>query len=101
MGIAMLWHRARPIKPIREHAILILNRIWERLAVGRSKWNPIQIPAYGVWWLKGILQCESCLTPWTAGLTAIAFGLQWGEVASCSTAAYAVHTLLHPVKEPS
>lgn len=90
IGIGMLWQRADPVKPFRQWVVIRLNRLHDRLVVKR-------LPRYPVWWLKGVLACESCLAPWLAAASGPIFGLGWYSFAAIPIA-FAIYHLLTPAK---
>ena len=91
IGIAMLWQRGEPIKPVHNWVVIRLNRIHDKLAV--RKW-----PKYPVWWLRGVLSCESCLAPWMALGSGLAMDLGWYAFAALPTS-FAIYHLLIQIKE--
>lgn len=93
IGLAMLWQRADPVKPLRNLVIIRLSRLHDRLAVKK-------LPKYPIWWLKGVLGCESCLAPWLAGGIGPVFDLAWYSFAAVPIAFAIYHLLMKPVGPP-
>lgn len=81
VGLAMLWQRAEPLKPAREWIIIRLNRLHD------------QTRSYPIWWLKGALGCETCLSPWMAWMVAGIWLQSWEALAAGPIAYVLVHLM--------
>lgn len=85
IGLSMLWQRAEPLKPAHDWLIIRLNRLHDQLALRK-------LPKYPIWWLKGVLSCEDCLSPWMALAAGLALGLHWYSLVALPTA-FAIYHL--------
>jgi hypothetical protein len=90
IGLAMLWQRAEPLKPVKDWTIIRLSRLYDLLAVRKLPRGPI-------WLLKGALGCEACLSPWMGLFSGLALGLGWLSLAALPVAFALYHLLLKPM----
>lgn len=90
VGIVLLWHRAEPLRPIRIFLLRWLNRWWEGMVVGRRTfWR---IPAWPLWWLKGVVGCGECLAPYCGAGVAFVAGERWWSI-PMGLSVYAIYVL--------
>lgn len=79
VGVVLLWHRAAPIKPIHNWLVTRSNRLWEWMVVGR--WRIWRIPAWPLWWFKGVIGCAECKSPYVGLIVGLIAGERWWSVA--------------------
>ncbi len=109
-GIVLLWHRAKPLKPVREWLIVRLHRTheWIRSLAGK---RPIfddidtaysflnRAVAYPFFWLVGVLGCGECMTPYVAFALCLGYGFTVGYSLVGAAAAYAGWVCLFAPKD--
>lgn len=88
VGLCLLWERATPIQPLRSWLTIRLNRWWEWMVVGR--WKVCKALAWPLRWLKGVLACGECKSPYVGFLAALALHERWPWAIVMGLATYAL-----------
>lgn len=86
IGFSMLWNRAEPLVPLHNFVIIKLNRLYDWLSIKK-------LPKYLIWWLKGIISCEACFSPWLAFISGLIMGLGWESIITAPIA-FAIYHLM-------